>query len=91
MAKRKDLKSKIDDVCSEMIADVIATSSYVTTPNQENTLDLISNILKLRADYIKRISHVEPGMNPAKYFRSISDSFNKEVDEISDAINNLQQ
>lgn len=91
MAKRKSLKSKINEVCSELVAEVVATSSYVTTPNQENMIALISSILKTRADYIRRVSHVEPGMDPAEYFRRIGESFNKEVEEISDAINNLQQ
>lgn len=91
MAKRKSLKSKINEVCSELVAEVVATSSYVTTPNQENMIALISSILKMRADYIRRVSHVEPGMDPAEYFRLIGESFNKEVEEISDAINNLQQ
>lgn len=91
MAKRKSLKSKINEVCSELVAEVVATSSYVTTPNQENMIALISSILKMRADYIRRVSHVEPGMDAAEYFRRIGESFNKEVEEISDAINNLQQ
>lgn len=91
MAKRKDLKSNINDVCTELIAEVVATSSYVTNPNHENTLALISSILKLRSDYIQRVSHVEPGMAPTKYFKSINENFIKEVSEITDAICNLQQ
>lgn len=89
MAKRKDLKSNINDVCTEMIAEVVATSLYDTHPNHENVLAIISSILKLRSDYIKRVSHVEPGLGARKYFKDVHESFAKEVTEICDTINNM--
>ena len=50
---------------------------------------LIHSIVKLQGEYIRRISHVEPGMPAKKYFRILADSFTRDVNEIIDQINNL--
>ena len=52
-------------------------------------MNIISSILKVRNDYVKRISHPEPGMEPKAYFRKITDDFVAEVSEIADHISNL--
>lgn len=91
MAKRKDLKSYINDVCTELIAEVVATSLYDTKTNHENVMAMIGSILKLRADYTKRVSHVEPGLGAKRYFQDVNESFAKEVIEICDNINNLHE
>ncbi len=89
MAKRKDLKSMVSDICAELIAEVVAVSLYDGEKNHENVLTTISSILKVRNDYVKRVSHPEPGMDPKIYFNKIREDFAKEVTEIADHISNL--
>ena len=89
MAKRKDLKSIVSDTCADLVAEVVAVSLYDGKTNHDNVLNIMSSILKIRTDYVKRISHVEPGMAPKSYFNSITESFVKEVEEIADQISNL--
>ena len=89
MAKRKDLKSIVSDTCADLVAEVVAISTYEVKANHHNVLNIISSILKVRNDYVKRISHPEPGMEPKAYFRKITDDFVAEVSEIADHISNL--
>ena len=89
MAKRKDLKSIVSDTCADLVAEVVAISTYEVKANHDNVLNTISSILKVRNDYVKRISHPEPGMEPKAYFRKITDDFVAEVSEIADHISNL--
>ena len=89
MAKRKDLKSIVSDTCADLVAEVVAISLYEGQANHDNALNIISSILKVRNDYVKRISHPEPGMEPKEYFKKITESFVAEVSEIADHISNL--
>ena len=89
MAKRKDLKSIVSDTCADLVAEVVAISTYEVKANHDTVLNIISSILKVRNDYVKRISHPEPGMEPKAYFRKITEDFVAEVSEIADHISNL--
>ena len=89
MAKRKDHKRNVSDTCADQVAEVVALSLYEGKANHDNVLSIISSILKVRNDYVKRISHPEPGMEPKVFFNKITEDFVKEVDEIADQISNL--
>jgi hypothetical protein len=67
----------------------VAASLYGNDPNRDNADALLQSIIRLQSDYISRISHVEPGIMPKKYFKILRISFTKEADEIIDQINNL--
>jgi len=89
MTNRKDLKRAINYICSDLFAECVAASLYSGKPDQENVDALLSTILRIHSNYIRRISHVEPGMPAKKYFRNLTDGFNKQVGEIIDQIGNL--
>ena len=89
MAKRKDLKSIVSDTCADLVAEVVAISTYEVKANHDNVLKIIRSILKESNNYVKRISHPEPGMEPKAYFRKITEDFVAEVSEIADHISNL--
>lgn len=89
MAKRKDLKSIVSDTCADLVAEVVAISTYEGQANHANVINIISSILKMRNDYVKRISHPEPGMEAKVYFNKITEDFVAEVSEIADQISNL--
>ena len=47
MAKRKELKSVINNICTDLAAEVVAVSLYDSKPAEDNVLAIINNILKL--------------------------------------------
>ena len=89
MANKRTIKRNVTAICGELFAECVAQSLYDRSVSQQNVEALIHSIVKLQGEYIRRISHVEPGMPAKKYFRILADSFARDVNEIIDQINNL--
>ena len=91
MANKRTLKHAINLVCEELFAEAVAASLYGNEPQKEksNANDLLASIIRLEADYISRLSHVEPGMKPKLFFKYLREKFASEVEEIVDQINSL--
>lgn len=89
MANKRNLKRNINYVCSELFSEVVA-ASYTTNANEDNVKALLTSILVIHNDYICRVSHVEPGMRAADFFKELTADFNKQVSEIIDQISNLE-
>ncbi len=87
--KRRELKLVVNYVCEELFAECVAASMYNGTPDPKNVESLLVNIAELRADFVSRISHPEPGLPPKKFFKDLKMSFNEQVSEIVDLICNL--
>ena len=89
MANKRILKRKINYVCSELFSEVVA-ASYSIKADEENVKALLTSILVIHNDYIRRVSHVEPGMPATKLFKDLITQFNKQVSEIIDQISNIE-
>jgi hypothetical protein len=89
MAKKRDLKQTINYICSELFAEAVAASLYGATANTESIEELFSTIIVTRNDFVKRISHPEPGMKAKKYYDKLIMDFNDRVSDIIDQIGNL--
>lgn len=89
MANKRDLKRNINYVTSELFAECVAASLYSGKPDQGEVDGILSAIVMLNSDFIKRISHIEPGIEPKAYFKDMIANFNKQADEIIDQISNL--
>ena len=89
MAKKRVLKQDINNVFDALISECIAMSLYGNKPNKENFESLLTTLLKAQDDFISRVSHPEPGMEPKKYFKSVIQDFDKYVSEAIDQINNF--
>jgi hypothetical protein len=89
MANKRSLKRVISLICDELFTEAIAASLYGNDKHQANAEALLFSIVKLESEYIKRISHVEPGLKPALYFKDLREKFNAEVSDIIDQINAL--
>lgn len=83
---KRDLKKTINYVCSELFAECVAASLYSGKPNEDNTNALLASILNIHSDYLKRVSHSEPGMKSKVYYNCLIKNFNKSVTEIIDQI-----
>ncbi|MBO5314342.1 MAG: hypothetical protein IJ421_04605 [Prevotella sp.] len=86
MANKRTLKKNINYVCSELLAECIATSALHNNETSVDTKALLYSIISTHNDFIRRISHPQPGMKQKEYFKIIIEDFNKHVCEIIDQI-----
>ena len=86
--KRKDLKKHITYLCSEMLAECIASSQYSKKDNAQDVENVVLSIVKMQDDWICRLSHVEPG-NTKAFFKKLREDMKKQTEEIIDQIQNL--
>ena len=89
MANKRTLKKQINLICEELFVDFVAASLYGNSPNHSEAEAVLFSIVKLRNNYISRISHPEPGLPARKYYQDLKEQFSKQVSEILDHINNL--
>ena len=90
MNNKRDLKRTINYVCSDLFAECVAESLYNSgEADKENIDTLLTTILVIHTDFIRRISHPEPGMKQKKFFKLLVKDFNKHVSEIIDQIGNI--
>jgi hypothetical protein len=89
MANKRELKRSINYICSDLFAETVAVSLYDKKASKENLEALLASILIIHDDFIRRVSHPEPGLAPKAYYKAIIEDFNKQVSEIIDHIQNL--
>ncbi len=89
MANKRYLKRTINYITSELFAETMAAVIYNDKTNKEAGDNLLASIILTRDDFIKRVSHPEPGLAPNKYFKTLIKDFNNSMSEIIDRINNL--
>ena len=89
MSSKRDLKRTIYYICGDLFTEGIAASLYGEEHDNDNTEAILTSILVMHSNYIRRVSHVEPGMPAKVYFNDLKDKFSKEVNEIVDQLNNL--
>lgn len=89
MAKRRNLKRQINYICSDLFAETMAVALYGSKVDIAAVDDTLASILILRNDFIKRISHPEPGMAAKKFYKAIISDFNLQVADIIERIGNL--
>ena len=87
MANKRSLKRSITLICEELLVECVASSLY--GPNRDNAEALIFSIVKMQDDFLRRISHPEPGMPVTQYFKDLREKFAAQTGEIIDQINNL--
>ena len=89
MAKRRDLKKSVNNICGELFAEVVAAVLYNSNMSQEMANDITGAILNLQSDIISRISHTEPG-NVKGFYKKLREDFNNHASEIIEQICNAQ-
>ena len=89
MANKRNLKRNINYVCSELFSEVVAASMYSSKATEEDVNALLASILVIQNDYVRRVSHQEPGLSPKLFYKDLVNNFNKQVSEIVDQVVNL--
>lgn len=88
MANRRTLKKHINYICSELFAECVALSHYKKTVEQKDVDNVMTRILLMHDEFIRRISHTEPGSTKL-YYKKLRSDFNIQVEEIVNAISQL--
>ena len=89
MANKRDLKRTINYITSELFAECVAASLYNGKPDQNEVDGILSAIVMTNTDFIKRVSHPEPGLKQNAYYKQLIIDFNKQTSELIDQIGNL--
>lgn len=87
MANKRSLKRSITLICEELFAECVAASLY--GQNRDGAEALIYSTIKMQDDFIRRISHPEPGMPAKLYYKDLREKFTAQVGDMVDQINNL--
>lgn len=88
MANKRNLKKNINYICNDLFSECVATALY-GNKKEEDINALLTSVLIMHSDYISRVSHPEPGMEPKVYYNFIKNDFKTHVSEIIDNIANL--
>lgn len=62
---------------------------YSSKATEEDVNALLASILVIHNDYVRRVSHQEPGLSPKVFYKDLVNNFNKQVSEIVDQVVNL--
>ena len=87
MANKKHLKQRINLICEELFAECVAASLY--GQNRDSAEALIYTTVKMRNNYIRRVSHPEPGMPAKAYYKDLREKFTAQASELLDQLNNF--
>ena len=86
MTNKRELKKMINDVCNDLFAECIAYSLYNGKADNENVNSILKSIIRINSDFVKRISHLEPGMEAKTYYNKLRSDFDKSINEVIDNI-----
>ena len=89
MHNKRDLKHLINKICKNLSAECAAALIGTGKLMSDNIDAIISSILIINSDFVRRISHPEPGLNQKVYFHDLLEDFRKQITEIIDQISNL--
>ncbi len=89
MANKRDIKRRINYACSELFAECVTVYLSVQQEDTNQVDAILTSVLKTHKEFVKRVSHPQPGMKPNKYYKVLIEDFNKQVCEIIDNINAL--
>ena len=79
MSNRRKLKKTIGCICDALFADCIAIAMYGGKSNKDNTDAVLTSVITIRENYVRRISHPEPGMPAKAYFKDLVEKFKVEA------------
>lgn len=89
MSSKRSLKRYINYVCSDLFAEALAAQLYGENKDRGQSDMVLTAVLRVHNDFIRRISHPEPGMSTKTYFKILKEDFSKHVNELADQINAL--
>ena len=87
---KRELKKSVNYICSELFAEGVAVSLYSENADKDNVNALLASIITIQNDFIRRISHPEPGLPAKAFYKKLIKDFNNTVSEVIGQIAHLQ-
>lgn len=84
MAKRKDLKKAINNICGNLFADCV-TLSMCAQANKDKLVELMGRVMELNTEFIARTNHAEKG-NERKFYKKLRDDFTEAANALAEEI-----
>ncbi len=91
MPNKRTLKKTINNICNDVLSECVAVSLYSGHADPSTVEALITSTIIMRNDFVSRISHPEPGIQPKVYYDRLATDFSKQMSEILDQINALSE
>lgn len=88
MANKRNIKKNINYIAGELFTECLVQSLYVPGTDKEKADKLMGEILTCQDDFLRRISHIEPG-NVKGFFKKLREDFNAKTNEFVEAIGKL--
>lgn len=88
MAKRRELKKKVNYIASELFMECLVNKLYVPGTDKDKADQLMGEILTMQNDFLSRISQTEPG-NAKGFYKKLQADFDAKVQEIIEALGQL--
>ena len=78
MANRRRLKKEINNICSDLMLAIVLQDKPQSTEKLES---IVEEILALNVEFVKRISHTEPG-SVRLFYAKLRQEFSEKVRNI---------
>jgi hypothetical protein len=78
MANRRRLKKEINNICSDLMLAIVLQDKPQSTEKLES---IVEEILALNVEFVKRISHTEPG-SVRLFYAKLRQEFSEKVQNI---------
>ena len=90
MGSKRNLKKALNYACSEAFAECMVASFLTDDKEKKEQAEVVLvSILKIHDDFVRRVSHPEPGLKTSKYYNLLKEDFNKAMIEIADHIQSI--
>jgi len=88
MASRRKLKKAVGYILGELLTEAMVFKAYIPNVDVEKANLLMTKIINTNSEFIKRISHTEPG-SVKLFYKKFGVDFNAAINEILDELNEL--
>jgi hypothetical protein len=88
MASRRNLKKNVNYISSELLAECVVIGKFIPGVDKAKTDELMVSVLNMQDEFIKRISHTEPG-NVKGFYKKFREDFNAQVNTIIEGLEKL--
>lgn len=90
MASRRTLKKTIDYVVGDILTECIITYNYVPGIDADKVLAVMNEATRIDSEFIKRISHTEPGQ-AKQYYKVLRQEFDERICAVIEKMADLKQ
>lgn len=81
MASRRKLKKAVGYILGELLTEAMVFKAYIPNVDIEKANLLMTKIINTNNEFIKRISHTEPG-SVKLFYKKFGENLNTAIDEI---------